>query len=552
MQRLAPIVLVGILALLYRPALEYDFVNADDSDLIAANQAFLRDWANLPQAFRQSYFETAGALSSLKSYYRPIVIVSFMLDSARGGADAGPFHLTNLALHVAVVLLLSLFLRRLGVSRGRALLLCSLFALHPVATSVVAWVPGRNDSLLALWLVAAVLALDGWRRWPTVAYGALHVFFFALALLTKEAAAAAPLVFAAFLWTRIGDGAAPRASSRGRRSPSARAMVWLGAADLFAIIGWGVLRQRALAGSADEGTLLAALSSGMATLWANLSHVPLAAAKVVAPIRVGTMPAADGWDLALGFVGLAAGAAVVWSLTVPRAALVVAWVAAFFAPSLVVPDLPAYEHRIYVPLIGVALGLAWWLEAERRPRSWRGHVLLVGLAAAFAVRVALYLPVFESPIAYWTAGTARMPYAPIAHVNLGLLYDQRGEWTRAEAEYRRALALDPDTPKAHNNIGVVYTRRRDYAAAREWFERELARYPGNAEAVFNLGVLEKVEGHLAAAVPLWERTLELNPLYVSAYEQLAEYYEGVGEAARAARYRDDARRVRARGAPARR
>jgi tetratricopeptide (TPR) repeat protein len=209
-----------------------------------------------------------------------------------------------------------------------------------------------------------------------------------------------------------------------------------------------------------------------------------------------------------------------------------------------VPDLPAYEHRLYVPALGLAIGLAWWLgERTARPEVRVLAVLAVVLAACgWSVRA--YLPVFQNPMSYWGAAAAGTPFAPRALVNLGLLYERQGDIARAEASYRRALDLDPVALKANNNLGTILARRQDYVGARRAFEREFAAHPDNADAAYNLGVLDKIEGHSDRAVPWWERTIALDSHYASAYEQLAQYFEARGDAERAAGYRERLRDVR--------
>jgi tetratricopeptide (TPR) repeat protein len=220
------------------------------------------------------------------------------------------------------------------------------------------------------------------------------------------------------------------------------------------------------------------------------------------------------------------------------------WFALFLLPTLVVPDLPAYEHRAYVPLLGLTMSLAWLIDRRRWLESWAGLAGAAVLTLAFAGLSVRYAPTFADPLSYWTAGTSRMPFAPIAYVNLGQLYEQRGDVGRAESAYRRALQLDEGTPKAYNNLGVVLAGRRDFAGAREMFEREVARHPLSAEAVYNLGVVRKVEGDMAAAVPFWRRALEIDRYYVPAYEQLIAYYELKDDRAEAEHWRAELARIR--------
>jgi Tfp pilus assembly protein PilF len=68
-----------------------------------------------------------------------------------------------------------------------------------------------------------------------------------------------------------------------------------------------------------------------------------------------------------------------------------------------------------------------------------------------------------------------------AWVQLGILYDQRGSTDSSEANYRRALLLEPDNALALNNLAYSLSQRRiqlDQARAMAW--RAVQSEPQNA------------------------------------------------------------------------
>jgi tetratricopeptide (TPR) repeat protein len=42
------------------------------------------------------------------------------------------------------------------------------------------------------------------------------------------------------------------------------------------------------------------------------------------------------------------------------------------------------------------------------------------------------------------------------HYNLGVFYTKNKEYSRAIAEFEKALELNPDDPAAHYNLGFIY------------------------------------------------------------------------------------------------
>jgi hypothetical protein len=134
--------------------------------------------------------------------------------------DVVGYHLVNLLIHAANAVLLVALLVASGLPRTGALLGGLLFVVHPANVEAVAWISQlKTNGSLALSL-AALLAL---RRHP-----AIGTLLFALALLTKAAAASALPVAAAFVW-----------AWRGTPGGSPKRWAWVGAwavvLGLFAI-----------------------------------------------------------------------------------------------------------------------------------------------------------------------------------------------------------------------------------------------------------------------------------------------------------------------------
>jgi tetratricopeptide (TPR) repeat protein len=534
MRRLLTVAALALAPLaLYARVATFDFVQADDTDLIRGNISFLQNLGNVPEAFERSYFEVAGERADRKPYYRPLVVVSFMLNAQTGGAAPRVYYLTNVLIHAGAVLLLFALLRTLGSGdRGDtpALLLALLFAVHPANVQAVAWIPGRNDTLMAALALVSLIALGRylWTRSPW--WASLHVAAFAGALFTKESALAliAIFVLSAALW---------RARARGRRASRAFLV-----ADLVVIVVWYVLRRAALAG----GVAGPSAREAMTTIAANAPDLLLYAGKIVLPLHLSVMPGLTPLDAALGVASLAL---LSWLLARFGARwrwLVASWIVLFLAPALLIPGLPAYEHRLYLPLMGVVLGLSqlhiWSIPDRRRLAAAAvGAISVMFAALSFA-----HMDVFRDRYTYWSSATTGTPYAGLAHVNLGQISESDGDLARAADHYRQALAVDPATPGAHNNLGVLAARRGQLDEAKREFEREVELHPANADAHFNLGLVYQRLGRLDAAAPWWERTLAVDPGHRAAHQELAAYYAAKGDAARAAAHLDAARALGAR------
>jgi len=137
---------------------------------------------------------------------RMLSMLSFALDYWRGGMDASVFKTTNLLIHGLTTLALALFLRRLLVvvqwsSRRAAVgavVLATLWALHPLQVSTVLYVVQRMQALVTLFMVLALWAYMGMRQAQMAGlrsrqYGVLVGLFWVLGFASKEDAVLFPL-----------------------------------------------------------------------------------------------------------------------------------------------------------------------------------------------------------------------------------------------------------------------------------------------------------------------------------------------------------------------
>jgi peptidoglycan/LPS O-acetylase OafA/YrhL len=138
-------------------------------------------------------------------YYRPIIELSFWLDNRLWGMEAATMHMENILLHGANSLLIFFLARKIFREDGIpliSLLAAFLFALHPVNVEAVAWIAGRTDPLLTLFVLSSLFF---WLRWfsrPRWQDMVAALLLFGAALLTKETAIAfgAVVVLFVFVW----------------------------------------------------------------------------------------------------------------------------------------------------------------------------------------------------------------------------------------------------------------------------------------------------------------------------------------------------------------
>ena len=82
--------------LVYMKSFWFDFSPMDEEWMINRNQGFLKEWGNIIASFKQP----TGDI-----YYRPLLLISFIVDYHISAISPWMFHITNVVLHITCVLL---------------------------------------------------------------------------------------------------------------------------------------------------------------------------------------------------------------------------------------------------------------------------------------------------------------------------------------------------------------------------------------------------------------------------------------------------------------
>jgi hypothetical protein len=471
--------------LVHGASITFGFVGLDDRDLVLEDHAFLARRVNLLRIFTRAYMHV---VDGQHVYFRPLVTASYVLDAQWSGVEPFGYHVTNIVLHaIASVLLLSL-LR--GFALGPAADLGALvFAVHPALAADVAWIPGRNDSLLAVFVLAAWLLLPTDSRRPSWGRWLGHWALFGLSLLTKETAIAAPLVWMLHLalFGRFERAALPK------RYGARTALV---ASWGMAVAGWLVLRPLGI-GTASRGVAHAVAA-----------NLPLAAASVgelVFPVNPSLLSVSKDMPVGSGILALGLGAAAAALVPGVRMRVVALGAAAFvlyLAPTLVAGTTLVLSSRLYLPACGAILAAAEIVRAlglhfEGRSTVCPPASLSVAFSGLIVVALAFIAVAYESTFkdqrAFAKAAVEASPHSGLAHLCLGWAYQTDGDGDRALAEYRLALALG-SVEVAHNNIAVIYMAGGDWNDAEGELRSELAVNPRYGRAYRNLAVVLRRRG----------------------------------------------------------
>lgn len=175
------IILTAVVFIIYGKTVNYQFTKYDDDTLISRNINFISDFKNIPELFTTSCFYVNDF-----SYYRPCLTLSFALESIFAGKNIKLYHLTNILLFILSIYLMYIFLIRLNQNKLILKFICLIIAVHPAFSSCIAWIPARNDTILAIFIFLSFIFLTDYINSGKNTNLLTFLLYFTIALFTKE------------------------------------------------------------------------------------------------------------------------------------------------------------------------------------------------------------------------------------------------------------------------------------------------------------------------------------------------------------------------------
>jgi len=428
------------------------------------------------------------------------------------------YHAVNLLLHVLAGLALLGVTRRtfLGaVLRPRfgematplALIVASIWIVHPLTIDAVTYVCQRTEVLMGLFLLTtiycAIRAGDEQGR-ARLAWSAGAIAASALGMGSKQTMVVAPLLV--WLW----DWTFTRAATR-RWLLAGLAATWSVLALLVMHERWPTSVGIAIQGWTPWTYLLT--QTGVVTHYLRLVFLPW-------PLVLDY----DGWPMARRIADVWPHVALLSGLFLITAAGVVrrkpwafagAAVFLLLGPSSSLLPLPteiAAERRMYLPLAAVtALAVSSVFAMGQRWVAARG-----GRRVAMAACAVL-------------AAAVCVSLAALTHARNRDFWSDAGIWADA-------VAKRPDNPRARVSYGVALAAERRFAEAEPQLREAVRLRDASAPAHGSLGTLLCMTGRAEEGIPHLERALAIDQAYTDAFRNLGEAYASLGHRERAAKY----------------
>ena len=520
------VLLAIITAVVYWPAVGFDYVNYDDPEFVARNPHVLGGltWENVRWAFG----------TGLDGNWVPLTWLSHMLDVELFGPTAAGPHLMNILLHSANTVLVFLFFRRLTGAHWPSAVLAGLFGLHPLHVESVAWVSERKDVLstlfwsLAIWMYAryAQRLVAGSKHWLNAYF--LALILFALGLMCKPMVVTLPFVLLLLDYWPLrrvepGEIFTHRATLTrliGEKTPFFMLAVIASALTIFV-----QLQDRALESLASR------------PVGARIANALVAYARYLGktfwPVDLTNpypLTRHWPWDQVLTAGALVMGLSI-WAVLAARKRPygLVGWL--WFLGTMIpviglvqVGFQSMADRYTYIPLLGV-FWIVVWVAADLITR-WRLPGGVVALATLLVLGTCAAQT--RAQLNYWRDGESLFRHAIamtennfVAFDGLGRALYNRGNLDKAVFYYLKSLEIKPRYGDALTNLNDALARL-DAANAANNNPHALARRTGTdyANAHNTLGLGLAMNGKLDDAIPHFRKALFYDPNHVNARSNL--------------------------------
>lgn len=483
------IVIIALASILvYSNTLFMDFV-WDDIPFIKGNK-FITDVEKIPHLFTTNLWEGVEGFFR-GDYYRPIYALSFAIDHIFWQENPLGYHITNILLHAIASIAVYLLALRILHENTAAFIAGLIFSVHPLHVEAVAWITGRNNMLLAIFMVLSIYFYTLYSEKRMAKYIAASLILFFLSLLIHEIAITLPMIILLY----------GICFEEGRlKNKLLWPLIYCAITIPYFILRFAFLEQ-AFKGVGKDPFVWHIYTAPILLLkYLKVLILPVSL-KVAYEIPIRKALFGQGVMLSLVFLCIII-ALVIFSKRYDRKLFFsLSWIFITIIPVsgifiFIKPFLMA-DRYLCVPSVGFSMAVAiGFVKIRERLKDKNVIINTIGLSVVAVLSVVSFAYSFTWKDHY--TFTIRMikdaPNYPDAHYNLGLIYAGQKRFDEAVNEFQSALKLNPDYGRAYNNLGLAYMKQGKIDDAVIHFKKAIDMNPDNENYRKNLDKASALRG----------------------------------------------------------
>lgn len=502
----------------FSPVKKNSFVNYDDPHYVYENP-FIKELSakNIKLIFT----------SRTSDLYVPLVLLSYSIEHHFFKLEPKAYHLTNLVLHLINCLLVLWLIGLLSKNLLITITVSALFAIHPLHVESVAWITERKDVLYALFYLLALLCYHFYNEQNSKKYYLLTLLFFILSCFSKAMAVTLPAVLILYDYFYL--------QKRSRKIVINKLPFFI-ISLTFVIIAFKTMELEGRGATDPHYNLFDKIVTACYGLFFYMQ-------KAIAPINLSVIypyPEKTGMVLPLIYLISPIIVALIFWLVFfyKKSNAIIKACFLFFIISIspvlqVIPNTftIAADRYFYLPSLGL-FGIAAYLlnnAVEQKklnpPVAW---IFVSAVTIIFSIGTYNRCKIWENSITLFTDVIKKYQTSDVAYGNLGLAYNNKGDFTSAIPLLQKATALNPQNSEMLNNYGWALSMCKQYDQAIEQFNRSIAVYPKQAKTYNNLANTYGTIGKFDLAIENFTKALQLEPDNVTTLYNLGYTYLNAG------------------------
>lgn len=470
------------------------------------------------------------------TFYRPVLNASFIIDAksaTKEGVDMTKlppqderdqldtfiypdvYHRTNLLLHIAGSILVLVAMVMLRFPIIHSFILSLIFTVHPILTPAVAWISGRNDSMITVFILLSFIFFINYIETPnkrnTYIFLVLHILFFVLSLYTKEIGIVFPLLCLLYIPYQL-------MYKNDRKSLKFKTLLVIPLWAFFGLI-WYMMRKAAMSKIKSPDDI------GFDALIKNFNSIPAMIGKIFIPHKMIALSSFESFSIITGWIFILAIVAAFFLLMKKsdnkdslRNSYKIIWGFAWFVillfPTLMiriqyVDDFFDYaEHRAYLPLFGIFIIVSQLLVYFKVDFK-KTIPLVVGLLIffIFGAKSFTYKDSFHDRISFWSRMTEMYPEKSRGYYDLALGYKAKKDYKKAEELFMEAMKRNSENKKIYYELMNMYDKMGYLDKAVDIAQKMFQLDINNPVANFHYGKALYNKGRKTEAIPYLENAI---------------------------------------------
>ena len=517
-------IIVVVCIALYIQIVTFGLVHFDDHGFVLLASDTLK-LSNIPKFFNHSVFWVMGdTTQDYDVFYRPLQNVVYAICNTIASEQPWIYHFTGLLFHVITSCLLFRFFRELKYHPSVSLVFALIYSVHPVLVQGVVWIAGMGDQMAAIFsLLSAIYFIELFSDEKKISakYILIHLISFSCALFSKEVSIALiPLCLFWFFFIN-------------KNKPVFKNLLIVLTGWVMISVTYFIFRNNAI--HPVKGNLIA---SALESFKVNSPLVLEYFEKIFLPYRLSPIPSREDAQLLIGgIILLILMSLFVFKKRFTRMSLFGAlWFIVFLFPTFIQQNPQAhffaFEHRLYLPLIGILIVLIELVNIRQIniQSSYQKYGFATLLILFFAVTFS-HSRTFTDPYTFYDKAISSSSKSVIAYNGYGKLLLEDKKYGDAIEAFKKSYEYKSDDLQTTGKIAEIYLKNlNNPKEAITWFKKTLEIDPNSVEAAVSIGdtyfnFLHDTSG----AIEWYTNAIKINPHNEFALANLGMIYAGKGK-----------------------